>query len=199
MLNKTAFAVAALVLTSAVQAQVAPAGSVLVPAPMRFTLGLNLVGGGDDLVSAERTNGDTDTIKAGESVTVSAGIDYRVTPEFSLLATAGYQTRRISADNGKLEFTRIPVELLAFYHFNENWRLGGGVRYVSKPTLKGSGVASMRDIEFDNATSGVIEAEYLMGRNLGFQLRYVHETLKLDGYRGDVNADQYGVGMRYYF
>jgi len=198
MLNKTAVAFAALLITGAVQAQVAPAGTVLVPAPMRFTLGFSAVGGGDDLISAERDNGDVDTLKAGEGVTFSAGVDYRVTPAFSLLGTVGYHSNRISADNGKLEFTRIPVELLAFYHFNENWRVGAGVRYVSKPTLKGSGVASMPDIELDSTTSGVIEGEYLYGRNWGFQARYVHETLKLEGYQ-DVKADQYGLGVRYYF
>jgi len=199
MFIKTAFAVAILALTGATQAQVAPTRTILVPAPMRVMLGLQAVAGGDDLVTAERTNGKTDTIKAGDGVTFAAGVDYRVNPAFSLQASLGYQTARVNANNGKLEFTRIPVELLAFYHFNESWRLGGGVRFVNKPTLKGSGVASMPDVEFDNATSGVIEAEYLMGRNWGVQLRYVHEQLKLDGYRGDINADQAGLGVRYYF
>ena len=198
MFTKTVFAVGALAIAGAVHAQVAPAGTILIPAPMRVMLGFSAVGGGDDLVTAERTNGKYDTIKAGEGVILSAGIDYRVNPAFSLQASAGYHHSQISADNGKLEFTRIPVELLGFYHFNENWRLGGGVRYVSKPTLQGSGVASMPDFEFDSTTSGVIEAEYLMGRNWGFQFRYVHETLKVDGYR-DINADHAGLGVRYYF
>jgi opacity protein-like surface antigen len=198
MFNQTVFAFAALVLCGAVHAQVAPANTILVPAPMRVTLGFSAVAGGDDLATAIRENGDTDNLKAGEGVTFSAGVDYRVNPAFSLLGTVGYHSNRISADNGKLEFTRIPVELLAFYHVNANWRIGGGLRYVSKPTIKGSGVASMADIELDNTTSGVLEAEYLYGRNWGFQARYVHERLKLEGYQ-DANADQYGLGVRYYF
>ncbi|WP_332879301.1 outer membrane beta-barrel protein [Massilia sp. S19_KUP03_FR1] len=198
MFTKTVFAVAAITIAGAVQAQVAPVRTILVPAPMRVMLGFGVVGGGDDLVTAQRTNGGSDTLKAGDGVIFSAGIDYRVNPAFSLQASAGYHRSQISADNGKVEFTRVPVELLGFYHFNENWRLGGGVRYVSKPTLKGSGVANMPDFEFNSTTGGVIEAEYLLGRNWGFQLRYVHETLKADGYR-DTNADQAGLGVRYYF
>ena len=200
MINKTCFAFAVLLATTgAAQAQASSTNTVMIPAPMRVMLGFNAVGGGDDLVSAKRTDGKTDTIKAGEGIAFYAGVDYRVAPAFSLQASLGYHTNRISADNGKLEFTRIPAELLAFYHINENWRVGGGLRYVSKPTLKGSGVASMRDVEFDNTTSGVVEAEYLMGQHWGFQARYVHERLKLDGYRGDINADQAGLGVRYYF
>ena len=199
-MNKTAFAFASLLaFMGTAQAQVAPAPGTIIPAPMRFTLGFNAVGGGDELVVAERTNGDSDTIKAGRGVTAYAGVDYQITPVFSMLASIGYQSDRKSADNGTLKFTRVPVELLAFFHPSANWRVGGGLRYVSNATLSGSGVVNIGDIEFDNTTSGVIEAEYLAGRNWGFQLRYVHERFKVDGYNGKINADQAGLGVRYYF
>jgi len=184
---------------SGAQAQTTPTTMRIIPAPMHVFAGFSAAGGGDQLVSATTTDGDTRDIRAGRGVTFAAGVDYRVTQEFSLLASLGYQYDRASANNGKLEFSRVPFELLAFYHPSANWRIGGGLRYVSSPTLSGSGVVSMRDIEFDSTTSGVVEAEYLAGPHWGFQLRYVHERYKLDGYRGDINADQAGLGVRYYF
>lgn len=199
-MKKTVFTSASLLFVMcAAQAQMAPPNSIIIPAPMHFFVGMNATGGGDELITAERTDGKSSTIKAGQGITFAAGVDYRITPAFSMQASLGYQTDKENANNGRLEFTRYPFELLAFYHPSANWRIGGGLRYVSSPTLKGSGVVSMPDIDFDNTTSGVIEGEWLAGPHLGIQLRYVHERFKLDGYRGDISGDQGGIGIRYYF
>lgn len=200
MTNKTLFSVALLIAgMGTAQAQMTTTETIVIPAPMHFFLGFGAGAGGDDLITATTTKGDTETISAGNGVTFAAGVDYRINPSFSLLASIAYQTDRRKATNGTLEFSRVPVELLAFWHPSANWRIGGGLRYVSNAKLTGSGVVSMPDIDFDSSTSGVIEAEYLMGPHFGFQLRYVHDSYKVDGYSGKINGDHAALGMRYYF
>jgi len=200
MMNKTLLSVALLIAgMGAAQAQMTTTETVVIPAPMHFFLGFGAGAGGDELISATTTDGDIETLKAGSGVTFAAGVDYRINPSFSMLASVAYQTDRRKAENGTLEFSRVPVELLAFWHPSANWRVGGGLRYVSNAKLTGSGVVSMRDIDFDSSTSGVLEGEYLMGPHLGFQLRYVHDSYKVDGVRGKIDGNHAALGMRYYF
>ena len=62
--------------------------------------------------------------------------------------------------NGSVKFQRFPIEIISYYHVNNEWRIGGGVRYTSGAKLSSSGAASGLNITLDNAVSGVVEAEY---------------------------------------
>lgn len=167
-------------------------------APMRFLAGMGVSAGGDDLATAKYTNGNSVDIKAGSGVYFTVGGNYRFTPQFSLQGTANFHVDDTNANNGSIKFQRFPVELLAFYHFNEQWRVGAGVRYVSGAKLSSSGVASGINIDFDNTTSGVIEGEYFWNQKVGVKLRYVNETYKAAGYR-EVKASHVGISANYYF
>jgi hypothetical protein len=171
---------------------------VLTPSPTRFLLGVGISGGGDDLATAEYTNGDSITIHAGRMVYLTAGMDYHFTPEFSLQGTVNYHVDRAPAKNGDVKFERFPVELIAYYQPAPAWRIGGGVRYISSPKLSSSGVLSGMDISFDNTTSAVVEAEYFTSPRLGIKLRYVNETFKARGYQ-DVDGSHIGLSANFYF
>lgn len=180
----------------AAQAQVVTAPAAQGPA--RFLVGMGVSAGGDELASAHYTNGDDVNIHAGGVVYFSAGVDYRIAPQFSLQGTVNYHVDRANARNGDIKFERFPIELIGYYHPNPAWRIGGGVRYTTSPKLSGSGVASGMDVSFDNTTSAVIEAEYFLGPKLGVKLRYVNETFKSRGY-GDVDGSHVGLSANYYF
>jgi hypothetical protein len=171
---------------------------VTTQSPSHFLLGMGLSGGGDKLISTRYTNGDTVNIHAGGLIYFTAGVDYRVTPEFSLQATANYQVERANANNGNIKFERFPAELIGYYQPNPAWRVGGGVRYASGQKLSGSGVASGMDASFDNSTSTVVEGEYFVNPKLGIKLRYVHETIKSSGY-GDIDGSHAGLSANFYF
>lgn len=179
----------------AAQAQTAPVPS---SAPLSFVAGMGLSVGGDDLATARYTNGSSVDIKAGSGVYFTGGANYRFNPEFSVQGTVNFHVDDTNASNGNIKFQRFPVELLGYYHLNNAWRVGGGVRYVSGAKLSSSGVASGLNIEFDNTTSGVLEAEYFFNPKLGMKLRYVNETFKARGYR-DVKANHVGISANYYF
>ena len=166
---------------------------------MRFLVGMGLTFGGDKLATASYSNGDDVDIRAGQMIELNTGIDYRVTPEFSFQATIGYHTDRAGAKNGDLRFTRYPMELLAYYQLNQQWRIGGGARYVSSPKLSSSGAAYIGNYEFKNALSAVAEAEYMMGQHWGFKVRLVSEKFE-EKFSGEkVDANHIGFFGTYYF
>ena len=170
--------------------------------PMRFLLGGGLTFGGDKLVTAKYDNDVEMDVRAGGMIALNAGIDYRVTDTFAFQATLGYHFDSTSATNADARFTRIPLELLAYYYVSPQWRVGGGVRYVSNPKVSFSerfrsiGAA---DQAFDNSVGAVLEGEYLLGRHVGIKLRYVHETYEGAAILGKADGSHVGILANYYF
>lgn len=194
-MKKISLAIALAIATlGSAQAQQAPAQK-----NVRFFLGGGLTFGGDTLATANYRNGYDVDIKAGGLVAFNGGVDFLVTPEFSMQANIGYHVDNASARNGDVRFERMPMELLAYYHPAPNWRLGGGVRYVSNIKLSSSGAADIGDYEFKNTVSGVIEGEYLMTPHVGFKIRLVKEEFE-EKITGDkVKGDHIGFYANYYF
>lgn len=187
---------AALFLVGAAQAQsVYP---TMDAKPLHFLLGAGLSAGGDKLASALYTNGQSIDIRAGSGVYLTAGADYRIHPQFSIQATVNYHVDDTNASNDNIRFERYPIELLGYYHVNQQWRVGGGVRYVSGPKLHSSGVFRGLDFEFDSTTSGVVEAEYFYSPRLGIKLRYVNESFKA-ARMGDFDGSHVGASANFYF
>lgn len=168
--------------------------------PLRFLVGAGLTFGGDTLATVQFTNGTSEDIKGGGLFVLYGGVEYRIGTAVSLQATVGYHVDDTSAaSNGSVRFSRVPVDLLAFYHVNEQVRLGGGVQLVNGPELKGSGVASNVNIKFDNATGYVLEGEYLFNPKMGAKLRYVSEKFKPEGGGPKADGNHLGLMFNYYF
>lgn len=194
-MKKIVFALSTLFVTmAAAQAQMQTPG----PAPMRFLVGFGVTGGGDDLATAQYTNGKSDDIKAGGGVYITAGADYRLSPQFSVQGTVNLHVDDTNASNGNIRFKRFPIELMGYFHPSNAWRIGGGVRYINGAKLSSSGAAAGIDTKFDNTVSGVVEAEYFWTPSFGMKMRYVNETFKGDGYN-DVKANHIGISANYYF
>ncbi|GGC16513.1 outer membrane beta-barrel protein [Pseudoduganella buxea] len=167
-------------------------------APVRFLAGAGFSGGGDELATASYTNGDSQDIRAGKGLYLTAGAEYRVSPQVSVQATVNFHIDDTNADNGSIRFRRFPVEVLGYYHINTQWRVGGGVRYINGAKLTSSGAAAGLDTKFDNSTGAVLEAEYFWTPNFGMKMRYVNETFKARGYE-DAKGNHVGISGNYYF
>jgi len=102
-----------------------------------------------------------------------------------------------------MRFSRYPIELLAYYAFNEHWRAGGGVRFVQDPHISGGGLAGGIDVKFDSTTGGVIEGEYLTSRSgwvqLGIKLRYVFESYQVQNGGPSATGNHVGIFGAVYF
>jgi hypothetical protein len=165
--------------------------------PVRFLFGIGVSGGGDKLVSGQYEDGSTVDIRAGGLVYLTAGIDYRLLPEFSLQGTINYHVDDASAWNGDLRFERFPIELIGYYQPHPAFRIGGGVRYTVSPKLSSNGKAPEANASYRNTTSAVAEAEYFVDPTCGIKLRYVHETFKARG--REIDGSHVGISANFYF
>ena len=184
---------------SAAHAQnMAPANAYPVKQVHGF-FGAGLTYGGDKLATAHYTNGGNVNVHAGGLIALVGGVDWAVTPEFTFQASVGYHVDQASGSNGEIRFQRYPFELLAFYKVAPQWRVGGGVRYLTGTKLTSSGAAYLGEYKFDNSVSAVLEAEYILSPQLGIKVRYVAEKIdsKYDNHK--IDANHAGVFANFYF
>lgn len=167
--------------------------------PLRFLIGMGVTAGGDKLVHAEYEDGDTVNIKAGGTIVFTGGVDYRISPQFSVQGTLNYHVDQANASNGKIKFVRFPVEVLGYYHLNQQWRVGGGLRFINSAKLSASGAAGSINEEFKGTVSPLIEAEFLMGPHLGVKMRLVSEKFEHKPSGEKVSGNHFGAFMNYYF
>ncbi len=167
--------------------------------PLHFVIGTGITGGGEKLATVTYTNGDTQDIRSGGLVHYFAGVDVRAAPFLSVQATVGYHVdTSAGASNGSVRFTRVPIEVLGYFHVNDALRLGGGVRLVNSPELTGRGVASNVNDSFDNTVGVVLEGEYKFTNWFGLKLRAVSESYRSRSTGYKANGDHAGVYAAFY-
>lgn len=168
--------------------------------PFRYLVGMGLTSGGDKLVTLGYSDGSTDSISAGSGLVFYGGVDYRLNDIISLQGTLGYHFDSTKlASNGEATFSRWPLELLAYYHVKEAFRLGGGFRIVNGSKVEGSGIASAANASFTSTLGLVIEGEYLIGPTFGIKLRHVNEKYKVSGGSGSIDGSHLGILASFYF
>ncbi len=116
--------------------------------------------GGETIVTAVFTDGDTEKIRANEGVYFGGGaaiINDARDMEFHV--TLAYKFALIDADNGDIEWTRWPVEAIAFYRW-PRVRAGAGLAYHVNPRLEGDGVVNGLDVKFRNALGGIVQVDW---------------------------------------
>lgn len=176
------------------------ADSSIAPKALRLYGGIGLTLGGDDLSTVQYSGGSTSDVKAGQGFQISGGIDYRWSETVSTQLSVGYHVSGLFAENGSVSFKRIPVELLGYYHLDNNWRVGGGVRFVSGAHLGGSGagVGYVADQDADSTVGYVVEGEYFFSPNLGLKIRGVQEKYNFE-ILGSKQASHVGAFFSLYY
>lgn len=167
---------------------------------VRSVLGVGFTFGGEKLDNGSMENND---LRAGKGLLFVAGLDMLVAPSVSLQGTIGYHIDAVNRSaGGTSTFQRVPVELLAFYHATQHFRIGGGLRYASNAKVDfGNGNV----IKPDSNVGAVIEGEFLFNKHFGLKLRAVSE--KFDGtenyggrtYQYNVRANHVGAMGSFYF
>jgi outer membrane protein W len=170
------------------------------PGSLRYVVGVGLTNGGDKLATTYYTDGSHSNIRAGSGGHLLFGVDYRVNQQVSLQANIGGHVHFTQqADNGDADFRRFPVELLAYYHPDAQWRIGGGARLISAPKLHGSGAANDLDLEYKDTVGAVLEAEYFFSPNVGVKLRGVSEKYQPKAGGPKASGDHVGLYGNFYF
>lgn len=199
-MNKLVFAAAiAAAFIGPAHAQMAPA-PVMPANPLHWVAGIGITAGGDKVATARYTDGSSVNIKAGSGLALLAGAEYRLNPEFSVQGTVGYHIHFTpEASNGDASFSRVPFELLGYFHANQKWRVGGGLRHTTAVKLNGKGAASYLDRDFQNANGAIVEVEYFATPNLGIKTRFVSEKFKPEYSSREVSGNHFGLLLNAYF
>lgn len=180
--------------------------SMAIPAQAGIVLQLGVDAGGDEMVRANFTDGETQSIDAGEFTHFDIGFSFpndRAHPTWESQLTIGWKNATIQAENGSLDWTRYPIDFMQFYVVDA-WRFGAGLTWHFNPTLEGSGVVHGK-ASFDDAMGFLLEADFLMGPNrevyLGGRLTLIeYDVAQGSGGSGEsVDGDSVGavLGMRW--
>ena len=155
--------------------------------------------GGETLSTVVFSNGASQSIKSNEGLFIGGGVSIlnearNIETEISLT----YKIAVISASNGELEWTRVPLDALVFYRIPK-FRFGGGLTYHMNPEVSGSGAASNINLKFDDALGLLLQADWLImdKRSLSMALgvRYTNIEYKLQGTSTTANTS--GLGITY--
>jgi hypothetical protein len=113
--------------------------------------------GGDRFGETVFEDGSRQTMRAGQGGTGAIGLELRpsVTSPLSLRTTAGFKFVTTAADNADITLTRVPLEALASWNFNPDWRVGAGVSHHARIRFSGDDFAD--DVAFDPATGFTLE------------------------------------------
>ena len=156
--------------------------------------------GGDKIATIEYEYGDHANIRAGGEFLLGLGMSYRFTPSWELQLSFHYQYDREEAENGEMEFHRVPIELLGFYRQGVH-RFGGGVTYHTNSEFE-SDFDEPDDyisVGFDDALGFVLEYDYLLSDMASLGIRYTNIEYQVSGFSNKVDGSYVGLMFNLYF
>jgi hypothetical protein len=141
--------------------------------PVRFLIRGALEMGGDNVAEVYFTNGDKQSVKAGQGGSIAIGGEFQMTHVESLLfhATVGYKYVTTKADNVHIRLTRVPIHFTANWMATKKLRFGAGIATHQAIRFKTDGIG--QDMSFEGATGPTFEVAYS-----GIGLTYTAITYK---------------------
>jgi hypothetical protein len=152
-----------------------------------FLAGGALELGGDQVAKVYFTNGEDQSVNAGQGGSILVGLDYAFNDKFSLRSVLGYKYVTTAATNANITLTRFPMRLSGVVHFTPKWWASAGYATQQRIVFKGDGIID----NFKLSTSGGAHVE--LGYNNIF-LNYTGMKYK-DNLSGTYNASCFGVGF----
>ncbi len=137
--------------------------------PVRFLIGGALEFGGDEVAKVYFTNGEDQSVRAGQGGTILIGGQFQLPKEPRLLfrATVGFKYVTTQADNAHIRLTRVPLQFTANWMITDKIRLGTGIVSHQNIKFKADGIG--QDITFSGANGPIFELAY-RGIGLTFTL-----------------------------
>jgi hypothetical protein len=133
--------------------------------------------GGDNVVEVFYRDGTSQNIKAGQGVTVAAGLHYQP-PEFPIdfAATAGYKFVRTEAYDTDLGMDRVVIKLTGTYMLPNHFWVDAGPVWHTDVHLNGAGY--IPDVDFDQAVGVTVGVGW---RWLGLTYTNIHYSSPVTG------------------
>ncbi|HEY4650137.1 MAG TPA: hypothetical protein VIG72_01935 [Pontibacter sp.] len=157
--------------------------------PVRLLLGGAFEFGGDEVAKVYFTNGQDQSVRAGQGVSVAVGAEFQFPKAEQLLlrATIGYKYVTTQADNAHIRLTRVPLQFTANWMATEKIRVGAGI--VTHRAIKFNADEIGENFKLSAATGTVFEVAYS-----GFGLSYTIMKYK-DQLNNTYSANAVGVTM----
>jgi hypothetical protein len=116
--------------------------------------------GGDEILEVFFTNGEDQTMRAGQGGYIALGGELQLAKvkQLMLRASIGIKYNTTAAENANIRLTRLPVHLTPFWRINDDFRLGVGVTTHMNAKLKGDGFVT--DVNFTSSVGPRFEFGY---------------------------------------
>lgn len=111
------------------------------PFTAKFLVEAGVEYGGDEILQVFFTNGEDQTMRAGQGGLIAIGGEFQLgaVKQLMLRTSIGLKYNTTAADNANIRLTRFPFHFTPFYKINNDFRLGVGVTSHLGPKLKGDG------------------------------------------------------------
>lgn len=143
--------------------------------------------GGDEVARVYFDDNSTQSVRAGQGL--SAGVGFYVRPEqdVSIRTTIGFKYVTTKASNADIHLSRVPINLIASYHFDNGVRLGGGGIWQTGIKFHGGGLGP--NVDFDNSLGYTLEVgwRWIVASYTGMDYK--------DEFGGKYKADSYGIRL----
>ncbi|WP_231717555.1 hypothetical protein [Hymenobacter sp. DG25A] len=132
----------------------------------RLLVGGALSIGGDRVAEVYFTNGNTQSVKAGQGISFAVGGEFQLPKVEKLLlrATVGYKYVTTAAENAHIRLTRVPIDVTANWMVSNRIRIGAGLAMHRSIQFKADGIGE--DMKFKGANGPIFEVAY---RGVGLQ------------------------------
>lgn len=149
--------------------------------------------GGDEILKVFFTNGEDQTMKAGQGGYFALGGQFQMTKVKPLMlrAAIGLKYNTTAAENANIRFTRVPITLIPYWNINEDIRLGIGISSHQSVRLKGDGFVP--DVDFTGSFGTRVEFGYKWVALTYTSMKYTDELNK------SVSANSVGISVSFTF
>ncbi|MDH5444261.1 MAG: hypothetical protein OEY52_01820 [Gammaproteobacteria bacterium] len=136
--------------------------------------------GGDEVVQEPYTNGQIDSIKAGELFSFDVGRLLSHSPNWESQITFGIKSDAKYDRDVEISWVRYPLNGIIFYRM-QYMRVGVGATIHFSPKLQGGGHAGNVSEEYKNAPGGLLELDVIYNEKFlwGVRLTFIeYESTK---------------------
>lgn len=158
--------------------------------PLSGVIGANFEFGGDRVAEIYFTNGNTQSVRAGQGGHFYAGAEYRFpqAQRLALRGTIGIKYVTTAADNAHIRLTRIPFQFTANVYPVQKLRIAAGLSAHTGIRFNADGI--MQNLSFQSANGPVFEIAYA-----GIGLTYTSMNYKNKEYGDVYSANAFGVSF----
>ncbi|MFV2061436.1 MAG: hypothetical protein ACC653_12190 [Gammaproteobacteria bacterium] len=124
---------------------------------LKWTAEAGMHTGGDE-ISVLNTNGNPDSFKAGELMTMAIGPQIALSTTSNIRMMFGWKFNAMHSMNSSsdnIKFTRYPIDVMYFYQ-TKKWNFGAGLSYHLNPEVSGV----LTNLKYDDALGYSVEIDY---------------------------------------